>query len=363
MKTLYLHIGTIKTGTKAIQCFCWENLAVLQKYGYTYPDLSALCPECTQVKNAHFLIDKIENNDKSLQEAQIQEKCKKGMEQVTALFSDYDNIILSDEGIYGATYHRRKTLWQELKEYGEQNGFSVKIILYLRRQDELMISKWNQHIKANSINPEQTFDEFISVIPKNRQLNYYKKLESISSILGKENIIVRPFVKETFWEGSIYADFLHSIGLNLTEEYQISKEKRNQSLTGNTHEIMRVLNGVPELSQKDLKFMRNILRIEKEISSAQYPSSMFSKKEFKKFIKKYVRTNQLVAKEYLSNPDGALFDYTPPAIPKWTADNPFMQQDIIRFTAIGIKKLREENKKLQLNFRKLEQKVELMLPK
>ncbi len=76
-----------------------------------------------------------------------------------------------------------------------------------------------------------------------------------------------------------------------------------------------------------------------------------------------MRTNQLVAKEYLSNPDGALFDYTPPAIPKWTADNPFMQQDIIRFTAIGIKKLREENKKLQLNFRKLEQKVELMLPK
>ena len=66
MKTLYLHIGTIKTGTKAIQCFCWENLAVLQKYGYTYPDLSALCPECTQVKNAHFLIDNIENNDKSL---------------------------------------------------------------------------------------------------------------------------------------------------------------------------------------------------------------------------------------------------------------------------------------------------------
>ena len=28
-----------------------------------------------------------------------------------------------------------------------------------------------------------------------------------------------------------------------------------------------------------------------------------------------------------------------------------------------LKKLREENKKLQLNFRKLEQKVELMLPK
>lgn len=356
MKTLYLHIGTIKTGTKAIQCFCWENPGILQKYGYIYPDLSSLCPQCTPVKNAHFLIEDIENEDKNIRKKQIQEKCQKGMDQIITLFSSYDNVILSDEGIYSATYLRRKTLWQELKEYGENNGFTVKIIVYLRRQDELMISAWNQHIKANSINPEQTFEEFISAIPKSRQLNYFNKLESIASILGKENIIVRRFVKEAFFGGSIYADFLHAVGLTLTDEYRISKEKRNQSLLGNTHEIMRILNGVSELGHKDLQFMRNILRIDGEISNTQYPSSMLSKKEFNKFMQRYKKTNHLVAEKYLQQ-DGDLFEYTPPALPKWTADNPYMQQDIIRFAAIGMKKLRTDYKKLQADYKKLERKV------
>lgn len=37
MKTLYLHIGTPKTGTSAIQIFCKDNQETLKKQGYYYP--------------------------------------------------------------------------------------------------------------------------------------------------------------------------------------------------------------------------------------------------------------------------------------------------------------------------------------
>lgn len=36
-KTLYVHVGTTKTGTTAIQSFCIDNDEVLHRKGYCYP--------------------------------------------------------------------------------------------------------------------------------------------------------------------------------------------------------------------------------------------------------------------------------------------------------------------------------------
>lgn len=359
MKTLYLHIGMSKTGTKSIQNFCWENNEILNRYGYCYPDLSKLCPETIKVKNARFMIQQIKNDDKEALDKVVQAKYREGMDIVIKLFETYDNVILSDEDIYQATYSRRKSLWQELKDDGEIFGFTVKIIVYLRRQDEFMSSRWNQDIK--DIKPDKrrtiTWEEYISEIPKSRQMNYFQKLESMAEYFGRENVIARRFQRGAFYQNSIYADFMKLIGLEMTDEYQISKEERNLNLPGNTHEFKRIVNGISELSDDDLMFMRRILEKCAAYSKAEYPCSMMSKEESKKIISQYKKSNRRVAKEYLGEAFADLFDSTITDLPKWTADNPHMDKDMIRFMAVGMKQLRDENKKLRSDLKKLQEKV------
>ena len=367
MKTLYLHIGMSKTGTKSIQNFCWENNKILNKYGYCYPDLSRLCPETIKVKNARFMIQKIkvENDDKEALAKAVAAKYREGMDLVVKAFETYDNVILSDEDIFQTTFNRRKSLWQELKDDGEKYGFTVKIIVYLRRQDEFMASRWNQDIK--DVKPDKritmTWEEYISDIPKSRQMNYFQKLESMAEYFGKENIVARRFQRGAFYQDSIYADFIQIIGLEMTDEYHISKEERNLNLPGNTHEFKRILNGVNDLSDDDLKFMRGILEKCAGPSKEAYPCAMLSKDESKKIISKYKKSNRRVAKEYLGESFSDLFDTNITDLPKWTENNPFMQQDMIRFMAIGLKKLRDENKKLRADMKKLQQKVDKMAEK
>lgn len=360
MKTLYLHIGMSKTGTKSIQNFCWENNSILNQHGYCYPDLSKLCPETIKVKNARFMIQKIKNDDKEALARAVQAKYREGMDLVVKAFETYDNVILSDEDIYQTTFNRRKTLWQELKDDGEKYGFTVRIIVYLRRQDEFMASRWNQDVK--DVKPDKrvtmTWNEYISDIPKSRQMNYFQKLESIAGYFGRENVIARRFQRGAFYKDSIYADFLKLIGLELTDEYHISKEERNLNLPGNTHEFKRILNGIKDMTDDDLKFMRRILEKCAGPSKEQYPCSMLSKEESKKIISKYKKSNRRVAKEYLGEAFSDLFDSSVSDLPKWTPENPHMQQDMIRFMGIGMKLLRDENKKLREDLKKLQQKVD-----
>ena len=70
-----------------------------------------------------------------------------GMDIIRQLFESYDQVILSDEGIWSASCENRKSLWDELKEYGDRHHFAVKIIVYLRRQDAFLDSLWKQRVK------------------------------------------------------------------------------------------------------------------------------------------------------------------------------------------------------------------------
>lgn len=368
MKTLYLHIGTPKTGTKSIQWFCWKNRRLFKKYGYCYPDLSNLCPDFTVARNGHFMVDLMETVEKEERKKAIHEKFEAGMKQVCELFETYDNIVLSDENIWLTTYRKRKNLWKELKEVKEREGFQIKIIVYLRRQDGYLSSSWNQVVKmGDRVNAVKSWAEYKANFPKNRQLNYYEKLETIAAELGKENIIVRRFEKGKFSGGSIYSDFLGTVGLEMTEEYTIVKEVRNSSLKGNMPEIKRVLNNMPELDDNKNRFFRNVLIECSEMTDGNQSYEMFSREELREFLSKYDESNRLVAREYLKEEGTELFEnsiFDDSNLRKVNPDieeenikiqeaNPNMQEDMIRFVGLSCMRLMEKNQKLESEIQEL----------
>ena len=353
MKTLYLHIGTPKTGTSAIQELCVLNQETLNKKGYCYPVFKTSYAGFSKRRNGMFLQKSI-YKDGVRQTEEEKKFFEENMNEVFHLFKTYDNVILSDEGIWAASYELRRSLWKDLKELGGSHDFAVKVIVYLRRQDVYMVSIWKQRVKGNALKKSDgdiPWEEYIANVPENLQLDYYAALERISAALGKENIIVRRYERGSFPDGLIQADFLKVIGLELTDEYVLEKETVNQSLSGNTCEIKRVVNTLEDITEKESLFLRRALLGYSRISEEAYPRSMFSVQEAKDFMEKFRQGNRKVAKEYMNEPDGELFEMSFPDAEKWEKDNPYMLDDVIRFAAESdisvLRRMEEENKALK----------------
>ncbi len=363
MKTLYIHVGLPKTGTTSIQYFCTVNRKVLEQKNYCYPDMPFYYTNKSHTRNGAFLESLYYDENGVHQPEREKEIVQEGLAMVGELFQRFDNVLLSDEGLWTPAYNsRRRTIWEELRAASEAGGYQVKIIVYLRRQDQLLESRWNQQIKNGTANGKLqsntiTWEEFTKSSSKYVRLytDYDKGLRSIEKTLGRENIIVRRFDRKEFYGGSIQADFLHAIGLELTEEYSLEEEFENLNLRlkGNTLEIKRVINGVPTLTVQEAKHFQQVLMSCSEQSEGEYPCTMFSPEEARELLKRYEAGNNRIAEDYFH--DGKpLFDMTIKDTVKWERNNPYFDNDVVRFAATSdlellreIQQLRQEIKSLK----------------
>ncbi|RKI38669.1 hypothetical protein D7V86_04045 [bacterium D16-51] len=353
MKTLYIHIGTPKTGSSAIQSFLWQNRKVLEQKGYCYPDVSFRYEFVSKRRNGYFLrAEDLGNKGSGFEE---------GMDIIREAFEEYPNVILSDEGIWyeGVKWHKK------LLKIMQKKGYQVKLVVYLRRQDEYLISRWNQYVKTAASKYKDTekdlneWETFLQKGLKDFTMNYGENLKRLEEIYGRQNIFVRRYDRKYFPDNSICADFLQTIGLAQTEEYTMAQMLVNPSLSQNTAEIQRVLNTLIEKNEdgdsdddSDLQFFRNLLLSFSELSTKSYPCSMFSEEEAKEFMEHYHEGNCRVAKEYFGEEE--LFHLEEgKAKPKWEKNNPNMQDDMIRFMGASCMYFLEENRRINKELQEL----------
>lgn len=337
-KTLYVHVGTTKTGTTAIQSFLIDNQELLNQKGYCYPLFPYRYQDVSERRNAHFM----------LEEASVRQegRFREGMDRIHELFQTFDKIIVSDEGIWSANYEQRITMWRALKAEAKEGDFRIKVIVYLRRQDMYLISGWNQMVKSGIGRDAATpWKEYISNLDSINKMKYASHLKKLAAFFGKKNLIVRRFDPKRFAGGTIYSDFLQAVGLELTKEYHIEQAAKNTRLAGNTHEIQRVLNGMPGMNAAFHSFFRRALLSYADLSGEYYPCEMFSKAEAETFMKQYEEENREVSEEYFNGEE--LFDMSWKDVPKWEKDNPQMQDDLIRFVGACCMQLAEDNRDLK----------------
>lgn len=345
MKTLWLHIGMAKTASTAIQTFCSENAKLLEREGFCYPIFSISYPGISRAHNGCFLLKVIKDLDGNRDVNQEAANFQEGMKTVHKLFKSYDNVILSNEIIWRGMDVDKKNFWELMIKEAQKGDFNIRVIVYLRRQDSFISSNWNQLVKRQWT--EETFEHYISRVDRT-MLNYYDKLERMAALIGKENIIVRRFDREKFIGGNIYSDFLDAVGISITNEYVITKEVRNTSLYGNTHEIKRVLNSIPQIKDRAAQtFLVNILQEFSSLSKEKYPSEMFSKEEANALLEDYASGNKKIAEEYLHEPNAELLDKVQKELLKWQKDNPYMADDVIRLIGIAGICLYQENQMLK----------------
>lgn len=339
MKTLYLHIGSPKTGTTSIQHFCYDNREALERMGYCYPEFSypyfSNRSRLDFKRNALFLQAMFMDEKGVRHQDREEEILKDGLAQLQELFKEHDHIILSDEGIWRAAASRRKSIWKELREEGEKGGFTVKIIAYVRNQDELLESWWNQTIKHGiSESNVLTWEEYQEVYPKYINLDYYALLRAAADELGVENVTVRRFHRKFFKNGSLLDDFLDILGLEMSDEFQIDDQStKNNKMSENFCAIKRIINGMPEVKLTERWRYERLLRTLSPGSSQEYPCRMFSAEEAADFMKKYEESNRQLYETFLADGQPLFLEKENPP-EKWQEDNPHMLNDLVRFIVL-----------------------------
>ncbi|MBR1634520.1 MAG: hypothetical protein IJ682_05590 [Lachnospiraceae bacterium] len=330
MSTVYLHIGTAKTGTTAIQRFLPMNREILNRWDYDHPLMPFHFPRMGDGRNAHFLT--LWNDD-----SKWAKRWDKGFAVIKEAAERFGHIIMSDEVLWAAG--AQDGFWERVTDGFSRTGVELVIVVYLRRQDEMAESHWNQMVKGKP-KLSQGFSEFVTAgeYEASFPLEYDKGLDRIASFVGKDNIIVRAYEAGQFIEGSLFADFLDAVGLSLTDEYAFPEHVVNTRLPENVVEIKRLINTVDSYKDAEVpNYFREVIRqaygLEMLNEIPKHKVGRFSAEERRSFMERFEPGNAYVAREYLHRATGRLFEEEPKPLPKYEPDEKELMRDAVRVLA------------------------------
>ncbi len=362
MKTLFLHVGTPKTGTSSIQAFLRNNRERLSPLGYCFPIMPYTYSSISRGRNAHFLIGSaIDYEATEKRKRWHKQRLEEGLNEIHAMFEIFDNVVLSDESLWRALNYVQWNPIKLLKEDGDIYGYDVKVVVYLRRQDSFIFSRWNQMIKK-----EDLFESFSEHVNHTMEefpllLDYEATLDNIAEIIGVGNLIVRRFDPLTWHQQSIYADFMNAIGLDIGDVvFDVPVEEVNVGLKGNNLEIKRIINSIVNYDKFEKRYLGKYIKQLSDNQETKYHSSMFSVEETKVFLDNFAKGNAAVVEKYIK--DGKpLFSSEIKELPKWTNNNDYMLEDTIRLFATVTMELHKENEQLRHELQQTNHKIDTIM--
>jgi len=328
--TIYIHIGDYKTGSTAIQRFLYLNREKLKELRYLYPG---------NVASHGLLLYELKGDtnigvsDPSLS-SRIIDEIRNNREH---------NVIISSENL---SNHKVPDTPDVLKKFLMpflEAGYTIKIILYCRRQDHRLESAYKQFVK----NPETRFtlspEEFFE---KSKARDYYQILENWRKVFSRENIKVRIYEKEQLKD--IFHDFIDAVDLEWNPAFQLPDKKQiNKSPGKNITEIIRLCNKAKIPVDTHIKLLRLVEDINPEADNPLY----LSPQQRISILEKVDASNRKIAKEYLGRKDGRLF-YEPwpdPASEPVKDDFPDMETVIPELVKILVSAKSRELKRLRQN--------------
>lgn len=316
-KICLLHIGAPKTGSTALQKFLSSNRKFLTNAGWEYPDVSL---RGFGHHDLAFLLGGGYPPWALPQDRPLEDLLNDLINSV----ADAYRIIISSENFF---------LFPNASgtaELFEKAGFPlefVKVVVYIRRQDDAIISWYNQIVKA--LGYIGTIDDCIS---ESRDLwDYEIQLDHWERVFGHENLIVRVYQKEELWQGDICHDFLQLMQLP-SNDFQWPQESTNTRINRDVLEFQRLINRLPLSPPEKRRFHKEMI----ELTSATSGMDLFNDSPIldvfqrKEILSSYTNSNTRVARMFLGRDQ--LFDETMP--PESPYQEKFYKLDVEKITYI-----------------------------
>ena len=345
MNKIYIHIGTPKTGTTALQFFLHNNIDTLKSLGFIYPDIASDFPDdkgFTKINNnesayanGNFIIDAevlsaYQEGPEAFEDIlqyvfpdiaeyykEVIDKNKTNFDTLIKYISDkleQDNVIISSENLWTFKYDFLRRL---VKEFGER----IEVIVFLRRQDRYVESMWNEVIKLGVVSDtvEEYFDFMLFEENDNHGLRYKKRLKELSDIIDKNSIHVKLYETSTLQKnGGLFFEFLRTIGVEPeNHEWVFLKNDVNERISGPAVNIKRVFNEYLQMKVSNKSDILDLIpnhlstynRIFYRLSSAYTKTTStkdayFSSSDRMRMEKLFSNDNAYIAEKFLGKAPG-----------------------------------------------------------
>jgi hypothetical protein len=240
-KSLYVHLGMPKAGSTALQEFLCMNLELLEKNGLFYPNPRSLeqFSHNPQEMKGHHIVPMYMTGffwayfpkKEGISAEDIFKYIRQQIENSAA-----QKVLLSSEAFWFML--NRQDVVDSFA--GAFSDFNLKVIVYLRRQDDHIQSGYNECIKSSFYT--MTVDEFIEDRFLDPSNNYYTHLMRWVKAIGKVNIIARVYDKNCLVNGSIFEDLLSGCGLGWIPGLKLPERDANPRMSLNALMFQRLIN-------------------------------------------------------------------------------------------------------------------------
>ena len=197
---IILHIGTWKTGSSAIQLFLARNAELLKKQGVFLPSI-------VQEELGHTLLFRALKSDGPEKEKLLEELRRIGAANPDA------RIIVSSEHFWPLSTEEIAFLAAALGSVTTD----IRVLAYLRPQDEMWASIYAQQTKSFRVKPGAPVwgtGDFVAHPILEWALYYHKSLGMFEAAFGDGAVTPRLYRRDRFPEKDVIFDFLDFAGID-----------------------------------------------------------------------------------------------------------------------------------------------------
>lgn len=275
---LILHIGGNKTGSTAIQHFLWQNRDAMRRVGYLIPGLEL--DWTSIVTGAH--VGSLQNH---LTQPDAKARITAVFEHLFASRPEQASILISAENLSNSG---NATPFADVC-----NRFRTKVVLYIRRQDDLLASSWQQWYSKREIDLNAWLGRALKTIG-----HWQNVIKGWEEVAGPDSVVVRIYDRDEFRDGNIAKDFLDAIAVPTeADAFNFSSDILNPTYR---EFITPLVAGNKNIFQDahDDRFYQIIGDLTGDSYVGGKPYSIFSQSQRDEIIAYYEKENQELCSKY-----------------------------------------------------------------
>jgi len=297
--TVYIHIGPHKTGTTSIQSFFSKNYDALISQGVLYPLAGRLHDQATSNAHHPLAVSIIDDAKGEIQKFIFDLECEIKTHQPHKLL--FSTEVLAREWLTKDVFEVIQNLLPNSRRVW---------ITVLRKQDELLLSHYQEGVKINSVKSPRdgkSKGKFVSSkqiwqLETAEILDHNQRIEKLKSCVGNDE--VHPLLFGAI-KRNLYCAMLDVIEVKIGENFRMPNQK-NESLPWRVVYALQSTNHLPKpLARRASRTIRAGARIAVKLGLKRLlaGTAPLSEADRQNVLQKYATSNRQLCEKYFKAND------------------------------------------------------------